>query len=662
MTRSDFAGTHLDLLVKNTPFMRPTAGTLTFWSAASGGTQYTDLVLNGSPVTSITVDSTGFIPTFQGPDGVTAMYADEGDVGGTRVKMVTISGPTDVGVAGFVGDTASLTRAALTGSYSRQAATGPFPALAGWYASLANAANEAVDVLIVGDSLMEGYQASSWANRRPVLDQAALRAKFPSGAAGGSGYIPAEYNFTGAAAVAWTRGGAAPTNQARGLGLRGRQMAATTTYTITQTCTSFELYIYRLSNDAVTITIDGGTPATWTLVTSGNQNQKWTSPALTPTSHTIVVTFVSGGPVFCGGMFYNGDETKGVRVWDGSTSGSKTSTYTTNASGSSTNWSEWIGSTATPGIAVTPDLVVLETLVNDVTTDDATTYATNMGALIDLVRTKTAAPILLMPHWKPLDRTITSPWTDYLEKLRGLAATKTNVAYFELQSRVPDLTGDPYSFLADAIHLNDKGQRFASSLDMTALAPSRTEVDVANPYSLPLRSGSWYTSVAGAVSASAGVNGRLALCPIYIAKPITVASLHAEVTTAAAPAGAAVTPCLYADDTTTGGWPGALVVSGGALDATTTGVKNSATLNVSIGKGWYWIGALITGATTTAPALRMNGASSSLGIPVSDATTALQNIASGTQQNSLSALPATFGGTVGAISGGFVPRVALKIA
>jgi hypothetical protein len=96
VTRSDFGGTSNDFLFKSVPFMRLTAGSLTFWSAASGGTQYTDLLLNGSPVTSITVDSTGLVPTFQGPDGITAMYADEGAVGGARVRMVAEGrqGPT----------------------------------------------------------------------------------------------------------------------------------------------------------------------------------------------------------------------------------------------------------------------------------------------------------------------------------------------------------------------------------------------------------------------------------------------------------------------------------------------------------------------------------------------------------------------------------------
>ncbi|MEU0522773.1 SGNH/GDSL hydrolase family protein [Streptomyces niveus] len=58
--------------------------TLTFWSDADGGTQYTDL-LNavGEPTTEITTDEQGGIPTFSGPDSVTGMWASAG--GSSRV-------------------------------------------------------------------------------------------------------------------------------------------------------------------------------------------------------------------------------------------------------------------------------------------------------------------------------------------------------------------------------------------------------------------------------------------------------------------------------------------------------------------------------------------------------------------------------------------------
>lgn len=85
--------------------LRPaiTAGpvAVTFWNAASGGTQYTDLLdASGNPVEQImTADGTtalalGTIPRFRGPDSdpeVMEMWADAG--GGARHLMVA----TDLG-------------------------------------------------------------------------------------------------------------------------------------------------------------------------------------------------------------------------------------------------------------------------------------------------------------------------------------------------------------------------------------------------------------------------------------------------------------------------------------------------------------------------------------------------------------------------------------
>ncbi|MEU3899729.1 glycosyl hydrolase family 28-related protein [Streptomyces sp. NPDC045251] len=54
---------------------------ITFWSAADGGVQYTDLLdADGNPITEITADEAGLLPTFQGPDGVTLMWASAGGV------------------------------------------------------------------------------------------------------------------------------------------------------------------------------------------------------------------------------------------------------------------------------------------------------------------------------------------------------------------------------------------------------------------------------------------------------------------------------------------------------------------------------------------------------------------------------------------------------
>ena len=82
--------------VKLRPAIAAGPVTVTFWDSATGGTQYTDLLdASGEPITHVTTaDGTGTlpvgtIPRFQGPNGVTEMWADA--AGGARYLMVATS-------------------------------------------------------------------------------------------------------------------------------------------------------------------------------------------------------------------------------------------------------------------------------------------------------------------------------------------------------------------------------------------------------------------------------------------------------------------------------------------------------------------------------------------------------------------------------------------
>src|SRR6478752_1640471 len=86
MARGTFGGTSVDWLLK--PFrmgqstlvaLRDGTTILTFWSAKTGGTQYTDL-LDETATAANQITITGYqLPPFQGPDGILAMWADKGD-------------------------------------------------------------------------------------------------------------------------------------------------------------------------------------------------------------------------------------------------------------------------------------------------------------------------------------------------------------------------------------------------------------------------------------------------------------------------------------------------------------------------------------------------------------------------------------------------------
>ncbi|MBU8549800.1 right-handed parallel beta-helix repeat-containing protein [Streptomyces sp. Babs14] len=89
MARSTFGATLADFVVQPTDGLWGVApgATLTFWSAADGGAQYTDLLdPTGAAATFITADEYGAIPAFQGPDGITAMWADAGGSKRARIE------------------------------------------------------------------------------------------------------------------------------------------------------------------------------------------------------------------------------------------------------------------------------------------------------------------------------------------------------------------------------------------------------------------------------------------------------------------------------------------------------------------------------------------------------------------------------------------------
>ncbi|MDT6983768.1 hypothetical protein ACFSUJ_12340 [Streptomyces lusitanus] len=82
---------------------------ITFWSDADGGTQYTDLLdASSNPVTSITADGNGFIPSFSGPDSITGMWADAG--GTSRAWMAARNADGGGGGGGGGGGYTSVQR------------------------------------------------------------------------------------------------------------------------------------------------------------------------------------------------------------------------------------------------------------------------------------------------------------------------------------------------------------------------------------------------------------------------------------------------------------------------------------------------------------------------------------------------------------------------
>lgn len=95
MARYDFGGGIADYVVRPSDGLWAVAPgqVLTFWAAADGGAQYTDLQdAGGTATASIRADEYGAIPRFRGPDGVIGMWADAG--GASRAWVEAHTAPT----------------------------------------------------------------------------------------------------------------------------------------------------------------------------------------------------------------------------------------------------------------------------------------------------------------------------------------------------------------------------------------------------------------------------------------------------------------------------------------------------------------------------------------------------------------------------------------
>jgi hypothetical protein len=325
---------------------------------------------------------------------------------------------------------------------------------------LASRVSSPFDIVGLGDSLFSGQATSSIAHRWPNRMVERLRALLPlPGVTGGVGYIPARWNSP-PITNPWVWTGNVANSDNFGLSRQGKAIGADVgsgvgAGTITVTCSSVTLSIYRAGTDTFTIAIDGGAPAAIAAGPVGLWT--WSSGALTPGQHTFTITRTAAVPVVNGIMVFNGDESAGIRYWDGAQSGSRADQFT-NASGGSGTWADTLGT------LVVPDLILVEWMTNDFTLRSPAQYQVNLANLLALLRTKApTVPILwVAPYQKAGSGLNGAAWSEYVAAMKAVAATDTvdsdfiNVGDYAPQASVIGLAG-----LADGTHPTD---RFASYL------------------------------------------------------------------------------------------------------------------------------------------------------------------------------------------------------
>lgn len=353
---------------------------------------------------------------------------------------------------------ASVAAAKASGAFVATA-----PAFSGHRLALDSRVSNPFDILGLGDSLLQGQAVSSrflrWPNR--MLDR--LRTRLPlAGVTGGYGYIPAYWTHA-TPANPWTFTGNTANTNTNGLGRLAKAMGADAgagpgSGTVTVTCSSATIAFYMGTGGSATISIDGGAAATFT--NSGASGVKtWSSGALSPGSHSFVVTRAAQTIELLGIMVMNGDETSGIRYWDGAQSGSRADQFNAADGGKD----EWVNNI---GPLVTPDLVLVEWMTNDYTARTPAQYQTTLTNVRTLVRSKTAAPILWVA---PYERIATgfggATWAQYVAAMQAVAAADTgDSAFLNVADYVPRLSPDTNGALADGTHPSDKFANYLGEL------------------------------------------------------------------------------------------------------------------------------------------------------------------------------------------------------
>jgi lysophospholipase L1-like esterase len=360
-------------------------------------------------------------------------------------------------------------------------------ALRRFWQALAGRAAAPCDVLVMGHSFVEGYTATSWQKTFTALFRDALRSRFPvAGVVGGHGYktreaIPVPFLDEPTALV----GGATVASGSGGYGLgRKRIFFANTSQKVTYTgitCSGFDiLYIKTAGSGTLYYKVDAGSAVTFSATGTDADGVVLQVRGLSVGAHTVEIGVTAGVALIDGVMFYDGDETTGIRMWPAGYSASGSNAWVDAAN------QKWLQSVAT----VQPALVVLSMVSNDWygPTDPGTanrqsvTSAQTEANLLSLISAlKTAITIdpsfVICTEW-PYGTGVSNsaePFSAYVDAVKRVVAAEPLACHFDLGERITG-SGAPAAghplVNVDLIHPNNAGMQAWADAFAAFVAPS----------------------------------------------------------------------------------------------------------------------------------------------------------------------------------------------
>lgn len=330
-----------------------------------------------------------------------------------------------------------------------------------------------VDILTVGASWLAGSGAGSTVARFADVSLGQIRTKWqPAGVTGGLGYRES-FSFTPGYTTPYTFAGTGVAQSTLGLGRKVFRMSAAATVSFTSPGTAVDIVFGKgTSGGTFTYQINGGTASAVQNTVAASTSDATLRITTTP-GDVVKITVGSNYFYFEGVMFYNGDETKGLRMWNGATSGYRTTDF---IDGLGVSYGAW-------GL-VDPDLVIIGDLVaNDysggtsLTPVPVATSATQLAAIYAAIRAKCTRPPtivqMLMPQITNGAVTTLAPWADYRQMVKDVAKADGSIVLWDVAPIFGTMTGtDTYAIInGDQAHPNVAGHKAVAD-SLTALLAS----------------------------------------------------------------------------------------------------------------------------------------------------------------------------------------------
>ena len=358
-----------------------------------------------------------------------------------------------------------------------------YPVLEPWTEAMRGSDDEAANLVVLGDSVSEGYGFRTHLERRWVDRlQRALRARAgvddcttePGGYHGTRSIVPARYHAP-SMPDPHTAGRTAP-QPAAGPGGRARDLKPGGSVTWQVEAESVDIgYRTRPNGGSLQVSIDGRVPFEGVAIPTEAESEEgrrrvWSSQDLEPGTHTVTVR--NNSNVLTGALTtvtditpFAGDRDRCVHVLDASRSGAtaervvRTPSYLADA------------------LSLDPDLLMIPLGFNDARSGTSpAAFGRILDELIEQTRDRGYdGPILLVgwftPRWGPS----IPPWSHYRHEM-SQRTEHDDVSYLDLSAVLPPVRGAPQGIYMDSLHPSAAAQPGIARSFLEVLAP-REEIE-----------------------------------------------------------------------------------------------------------------------------------------------------------------------------------------